>query len=307
MPVNVSPEYAKAEKEYLNAGSLEEKLEKLKELIRHAPTHKGGENLRAQLNSRRKKLEEEIERRRKISKASGGKSGTSIKKEEMQAVIVGKTGSGKSSFLKMLTKAEPKVSDVRFTTKAPVVGILDFFGANIQLIEVPAIESEYYDRGLVYTSDVVIIFINKIEEIPEIEKRLASQGKKLIILNIKEENFDKRKAEATLKSKYKSYESAIICTKTAEGIKEAKNKIFAGFGKIRIYTKEPGKEKSERPIILNPKATVRMIAEKIFKTSVPEKIVKESKVTGPSSKFPNQVVGLNHQLKDMDIIEFRTK
>ena len=34
--------------------------------------------------------------------------------------------------------------------------------------------------------------------------------------------------------------------------------------------------------------------------------VKEIRITGPSSKFPNQRVGLSHILKDKDIIEFHT-
>jgi thiamine-monophosphate kinase len=36
------------------------------------------------------------------------------------------------------------------------------------------------------------------------------------------------------------------------------------------------------------------------------KKVKETKITGPSSKFSNQKVGLEHVLKDKDIVEFKT-
>ena len=37
------------------------------------------------------------------------------------------------------------------------------------------------------------------------------------------------------------------------------------------------------------------------------KSVTRAKVWGPSSKFPGQIIGLNHTLKDKDIIEFQTK
>ena len=35
--------------------------------------------------------------------------------------------------------------------------------------------------------------------------------------------------------------------------------------------------------------------------------VKETKIWGPSSKFSGQIVSFRHVLKDMDIVEFKTK
>ncbi|MBI2056663.1 TGS domain-containing protein, partial [Candidatus Pacearchaeota archaeon] len=116
---------------------------------------------------------------------------------------------------------------------------------------------------------------------------------------------EKRKLEATLKSKYKNYEFVFISCLTSEGIKELKEKIFKSFNKIRIYTKEPGKQKSENPIILEPETTIKEVAEKILK-GFSEK-VKETKIWGPSSKFPGQKVGLKHKLKDLDVVEFKTR
>jgi hypothetical protein len=73
---------------------------------------------------------------------------------------------------------------------------------------------------------------------------------------------------------------------------------------IRVYTKEPGKSPSPIPVILKEGSTVRDVAESILKGF--SQRVKETKITGPSSKFPNQIVGLNHVLKDKDIVEFKT-
>ena len=86
---------------------------------------------------------------------------------------------------------------------------------------------------------------------------------------------------------------------------ELKNKIFQSFDKIRIYTKEPRKEKSPKPMILNPDSTIKDIAEKILKGFSSK--VRESKIWGPSSKFPGQKVGLQHKLKDLDVVEFKTR
>jgi ribosome-interacting GTPase 1 len=83
-----------------------------------------------------------------------------------------------------------------------------------------------------------------------------------------------------------------------------KEKIFKSFNKIRVYTKEPGKKKTDRPIILKPDSTVKDVAEKILHGFSHR--IKESRVTGPSGKFPNQKVGLQHKLKDLDTVEFKT-
>ena len=56
MPINASPEYGAAKKEYLAAYTIEEKIEKLKKMISLAPSHKGAENLRAQLRLKLAKL-----------------------------------------------------------------------------------------------------------------------------------------------------------------------------------------------------------------------------------------------------------
>src|SRR6056297_104335 len=99
MPANVSPEYSTAEKEYLQATKLEDKIEKLKKMISLAPSHKGGENLRAQLKSRLKRFRGELESEKKKKSSSSGKGG--IRKHDMQAVIVGLTNTGKSSLLSL--------------------------------------------------------------------------------------------------------------------------------------------------------------------------------------------------------------
>ena len=52
-------------------------------------------------------------------------------------------------------------------------------------------------------------------------------------------------------------------------------------------------------------STFREAVEKIMKGI--SKNIKRAKVWGPSSKFGGQIIGLDHVLKDKDIIEFQTK
>ncbi len=300
MPINAHPEYISAEKEYALAQSLEERIEKLKKMISVAPSHKGAENLRAQLRGRLKRFLEKQEKGKKTGKS--GKSG--IKKEEMQAVIIGFANSGKSMLLSELTNAKPIISDVKFSTTFPIVGITDYLGTSIQLIENPAVESEYYDKGLSNTADTLIIIIKELDEISQIQKYLEkSRAKQIIVFNNINNLKDERKLSATLSSK--KYNFVIISAKDKKWKDELKNKIFQSFDKIRVYTKEPGKEPSKKPIILEPKANVEEVAEKILKGLA--KKVKETRIWGPSSKFPRQKVGLKHELKDMDIVEFKTR
>ena len=296
---NQSPQYQKAEAKFLGAQTDEERISYLEEMIRECPKHKSSEKMLANLKTRYKKLREKLERVKKSGKS--GKVG--IRKEDMQAAIVGMTNTGKSSLLSLLTNAKPKIAEHKFTTKNPIVGMTGFEGTNIQLIEVPTFESEYYDRGIVNTADTILILINNLEQINEIEDELSkAKGKKIIIFNIMDDDKDIRKISATLASK--KYDFSLISTKTKEGIEEFKNKLFQSFNKMRIYTKEPRKEKSPRPMILDPGTNVKKVAEKILKNLSD---LKETKLWGPSSKFPGQKVGLQHELKDLDVVEFKTR
>lgn len=306
MPINAHPDYLAAEKEHLLAQSPEEKIKTLEKMISLAPKHKGAENLLAKLRLKLKKLKEK-EEKVKIQKKAGKKAG--IKKEEMQAVIIGMTNSGKSSLLSILTNASPEIAEYNFTTKLPVVAMMSFSGVQMQLIENPSFESEYYDKGLTNSADTILIIITELTQIPEIESDLkASKGRRIVVFN-KSDRLDeneKRKISATLQSR--KYDFVLVSCRTKEGIESLKNRIFQSFDKIRVYTKEPGKNINKnlsKPIILEKNQTVRDVAEKIFHGFSQQ--VKEARVTGPSSKFPNQKVSLNHKLKDLDVIEFKTK
>ena len=195
---NQSPQYKKTEANFLAAKTNKDKIYWLEEMIKECPKHKSSEKMLANLKTRRKKLLEKIKGAKKMSRSSGR---AGIKKEAMQAIILGKTNSGKSSLLSLLTNAQVVISPIVFSTKQPVIGMMDYNGVLIQLIEVPAIESEYYDKGLVNTADTILILINELGDLKDIEKSLQNvRGNEIVLFNIKD-NIDKRKLEATLKSK----------------------------------------------------------------------------------------------------------
>jgi hypothetical protein len=302
---NQSPFYKKAEVNFLTAQTDEERLHWLEEMIRECPKHKSSEAMLANLKTRHIKLKEKIEKARK--KKGGGHEG--IKKADMQVTIIGLTNSGKSSLLSKITNAQPTIAQnnsKRFTTKYPEIGTMSYDNVKIQIIDEPAIESEYFDHGLIHTTDVILEVISDIEDLKKIEPVIEKINAKKIVVFNKIDLLDeqqKRKINATLSSK--KYHFVMISTITGEGIKELKNKIFNSFNICRIYLKEPYKEASKIPMILKPGSTILDVANKISKQMVPT--ISEIHIWGPSSKFPNQKVGLSHIIKDKDIIEFKTR
>lgn len=301
MPINAGYEYFNAEKAYEQAQGIENKIAALEEMIRVAPKHKGAENLLAELKTRLKKLREKQEKGRSVGKTSK----KTIRKEGYQVALIGLTGVGKSALLAALTNARPLVSDTPFTTFDSEIGTMDYDGVKAQIVDMPAVGHKEFDNGLANTADCLLLVVEKIEDIEGLEKILPrALGRKIVVFNKMDllSSEELRKLDARCKAKRLNY--VIVSAFSRKGIDDLKQKIFSGMNSIRIYTKEPGKEASKIPVVLKEGSTVRDVAEKILKGFSAR--VKETKVTGPSAKFANQKVGLSHQLKDKDVVEFKT-
>lgn len=304
MPINAHPEYMQAEGKYQQASTNEERVAALEEMIKWAPKHKGGETLRKNLKARYKKLKQELA---KSKKKAGGKKG--IKKAELQAVLVGLTNSGKSSILNAITNAQSRIASYGFTTLEPEIGTLNYGGCDIQIIDMPPIASEAFNKSIVNSADTILLVVERVDEIPPVLELIKQNkdAKKIVVFN-KIDNYDentKRKISETLKSK--KYNFVLTSAITDEGMSELKEKIFQSFPIIRVYTKHPGKsDKSDtRPVVLPIDSTLEEVAEKILHGY--SKKVKYAKVTGPSAKFKDQKIGLKHVVKDRDVVEFVTE
>ncbi len=301
MPINASPEYYQAEKKYLNAQSQEDKIYWLEEMIRKAPHHKSSENFLAELKRRLKKLREKAE---KATKKAKGKKG--IKKEGFQFVLVGLPNTGKSSLLDKLTNAKPRITEYPFSTSQPEIGAFNYQGVKAQIIDTPPIGSENFDIGIVNMADCLILVIENLDELEEIEKYLLkAKGKRIVVVNKADKLGINELRKLNDKIKSRKINGAIVSCHTDLGIDELENKLIDIMEVIRIFTKEPGKEKSKEPMVLPEGSTIRDVAEHILKGFSLK--VKETRLTGPSGKFPNQKVGLNHELRDLDIVEFHTR
>lgn len=288
MPINAGPEYFKAEEAYRNAKKREEKIEALEEMIRKLPKHKGTENVLAQLKRRLAKLKKETSGKAKSSSKSA------IRKEgSAQVCVVGVTNSGKSSLLRALTNADVKVGDYEYTTKSPVVGMMDYYGVKIQLVEIPSTFSKS-SIGIVNNCDLILILIDGTDDLEEQLNSLRNTvGKRRIGL--------KKTLTVVNKCDLQSHGKALcISAKTGEGMDELKDEVWSRLGLIRVYTKSPGDPRSKVPITLPIGSTVQDATKEIHKTIL--KNFKFARIFN-KSKHSGKKVGLGYELSDLDVVE----
>lgn len=268
--------------------------------MKEVPKHKSSENMRKNLTIRYKKLKSNLVKQKKAGK--GGQIG--IKKADMQCVLAGFPNTGKSTIFKTLTEQNTKISPYEFTTYEPQLGTFLHEDAQIQIIDTPSFPN--HDKSLINSTDTLLLVIDNLDQIKKMEDYTYRTSAKIILIFNKSDllsETEKRKIKANLKSKFKNYDYVFFNNKpTKLELKKFKQKIFESFPIIRIYTKEPKKAPSKEPMILKKDSTFRFAAEKVRK-GMSQKI-KRSRIWGPSSKFGGQVIGLDHVLKDKDVIEF---
>jgi uncharacterized protein len=279
MATNVGFEYQRAEEEYREASTPAEKLSALNKMLRLAPKHKSSEKLQASIKERIAKLKNSIDKQKK-SKGSG--FSLIVKKEgAAQICLVGKTNSGKSTLLKLLTSANVEIADYEFTTKKPEFGIMDYKGVKLQIVEIPAIVKNFENTVLGPTylailsqADLIVLLFNNPKDKSFLDNELKNINTKRLIYNKQEK-------------------------------KKLAKEIWDKLKIIKIYTKQPGKEKDFPPIALLKGTTVRGLAEKVHKDFV--KLFRFARITGKSAKFNCQSVGLDHILADDDVVELHMK
>ena len=92
-----------------------------------------------------------------------------------------------------------------------------------------------------------------------------------------------------------------VSAKTGQGIGGMKDFIFENLHFMSIFLKPQGQEADLiEPLIVKDTSTVRDVCAKLHRDFVRK--YRYARVKGPSAKFDWQRVGLDHQLKDGDIL-----
>src|SRR5919197_2109052 len=138
MPANLTPEYKAAELAFRKARDLPERLERLREMLRVIPKHKGTDHLHADIKHRIKELSEEHERPKK-SGARGGPPLVIQPEGAAQIALLGPPNTGKSSLHARLTGSGAQAAPYPFTTQYPEPGMMLYEDIHFQLVDLPAI------------------------------------------------------------------------------------------------------------------------------------------------------------------------
>ena len=141
MSSNLGHEARAKYQQYLEAGSLEEKIKFLGEFISLVPKHKATENIVATNRSRLSKMKRELEDHKKKQKSTQI-SPFSIKKEGIQILLLScfqTPGIGKTTILNYLTgAAKDKIGKF---TPLPEVGIFNYNYIRFQIVDMPSLMS----------------------------------------------------------------------------------------------------------------------------------------------------------------------
>ncbi|MFC7133367.1 MULTISPECIES: OBG GTPase family GTP-binding protein [Salinibaculum] len=154
---------------------LEEDIRELEEEIAETPYNKSTE---AHIGRLKAKLAEKKEELEKKQSSSGGGQGYAVEKHgDATVALVGFPSAGKSTLLNALTNADSETGSYEFTTLDVNPGMLQYRGANIQMLDVPGlIEGAAGGRGggqevlsVVRTADLVV-FVLSVFEIQQYER-----------------------------------------------------------------------------------------------------------------------------------------
>lgn len=311
MPVNAGAEYAAAELEYQKAKSNDEKLRALNRMYSLAPKHKSSEGLLMEIKTKISKLKAKIEKE-KAKKSSG--FSIAIKKEgAAQIALVGLPNSGKSTILNKFANTKVLVADYEFTTKMPEIGVMDYYGIKVQLIEIPAFFEgfSYSDKGpsfvgIARSADLIAIIIDGTKECEKQIKVIENEFLKnyVILKKIKQrhlEGYEIKKCLVVVNKIIKNFK----CEYPVCWFQDFKDASWNMLDLIYCFTKQPGKPKDFPPVALKKGSTVKNLAGFVHHDFVNK--LKFARIWGKSVKHNGSNVGLDHELKEGDIVEFHLK
>lgn len=315
MPANLGPEYLAAEADHRKAETAQERISALERMYAALPKHKGTEKLQADLKRR-------LSQARKDAQKKGASHAAPFylvaREGAGQVALVGPANSGKSSLLAALTHAHPEVAPYRFTTHAPLAGMMAFEDVRIQLVDTPAIAEDFTESWMGQTlkrTDECVLVVDvddpdDLSEIEFVEERLEEWGiraPRVMVAN-KMDQPESNGNLVVLEELYAGrYEVLPVSAATGAGLQRFARRVFELLDVVRVYTKAPGK-KAElgAPYVLKRGATVLDAARHVHKDFAEQlrfaRLFHAS--GGHDGLHDGLMVDRHHVVEDGDILEF---
>ena len=277
MPANLTPQYMEAERRFKEAGTVQEKIAAVEEMMATIPRHKGTEKLQAELKKKMSALRKESEAQKK----SGGRRDFFIVEREgaRQLAIVGSPNAGKSQLLRDLTNATPEVAEYPYTTRTPIPGMMIFENVRLQLLDLPPISPEYTESlvaQVVRNADAILWIVDVsdddvLEKLEETHNWLADAkvdlGKmKVLMVGNKTDAAGAGERASIVREIYQGRFPFVLRSGHAE---EFKKVVYDFLDVVRVYTKVPGKKPDfTDPYVVPRGSTVLDVAEKVHRDFV---------------------------------------
>lgn len=332
MPANLTPEYRAAQAAYRRAREPQERLERLREMLRVIPKHKGTDHLQADLKRRIRELTEALEAPRK----GGARTGPALvvrPEGAAQIALVGPPNAGKSALHARLTGSGAQVAPYPFTTQVPQAGMMPFEDIAFQLVDLPAVSPEHAVPWLASALQMadaclLVVDIGAPDCLQQLEAAQAVLRERRVELvsdwsappgEEEEEAYTLRLPALLLASKADrladpegelrafleleglQYPALAVSAETGYGLGALGPWLFSRLGIVRVYTKTPGKPAERvRPFTLRAGQTVEDVARLVHKDLARD--LRYARVWGKSG-FEGRQVGREHRLADGDTVE----
>jgi ribosome-interacting GTPase 1 len=326
MPANLTPDYQRAERQYREAQTPDEKLAALEEMLRTLPKHKGTEKIQAELKRK-------ISAAREASiahKKGGGKDPFHVPRQGAgQVVLLGLPNVGKSAIVRSLTDAPVKVAEFPFSTHAPVPGMAYYEDCPIQLVDMPPVTPEHVPGGMIgaaRNADIIAVVGNvgaasALEDIDAVlgvlrERRLRLFSRPVLSQRSDDDpeprrgiivanQCDREGAQANLDAIRELIDTELeilpVSAASGENMDRLTKALFGLLNVVRVYAKPPGKPPDKSaPFIIPVGSTVIYLAEHIHKDLAAK--FKFARLWGDNA-FPGQQVNHDHVLHDRDVVE----
>ena len=334
MPTNATPDYKKAEAEFRQARTPEDRLAGLREMLRTLPKHKGTEHLQADIKSRIKELTEELAGPRKGG-ARTGPAHVVHPDGAGQVALLGPPNSGKSALHDRLTGSHAAVGPFPFTTQFPQPGMLPHLDIGIQLVDLPPVAAQHpvpWLANALQPADGVLLVVDLgdpecVDQILELHDLLADRKVFLtgnwaaedqeeledpfaqllptLLVAAKADQVDHYEEElaAFRELTGRDYPSVTVSAEAGAGLDAIGAFLFEHLGVVRVYTKIPGQPPDRsRPFTVRRGQTVEDVATLIHKDLVAT--MRWARLW--RGEIEGLQVGKNSLVEDGDILEIHT-